>query len=130
RDSHRDQCIELAEHSKMYVDLADIQLPSGGNWSIVQPLKVETRGETMKLVVRETKRLLENVYRTFTECERYSAKPPEFVLGELEPELPAEDSLVAPLVPLDFGLLEPDEQSFIAELCREAGRDVNNFELR
>jgi hypothetical protein len=128
RETYREQCELLSEHSTAYTELADVAIPSGSNWSLTRPLDPESRAATMQFVLESTKQLLESAERIFNEIERCQITEPvpvpEFLLGELPVvETPTTDQNQ----PLTLNSLSEQEQAFIQQFCREAQRDPNNL---
>jgi hypothetical protein len=116
-------CEQMSHHSTAILALSAIQIPSGGNWSLIRPLIPDSRAATMAMVVTATKQLCDASASIFEEVERATVEVPEYILGEPIADPVPEQVTLQPIDMAELNSFSEEEQQFIQLVCRESHRN-------
>jgi hypothetical protein len=128
RDQFEQSVEVLADATIEFQDVANIQIPSGGVWSLTRQLTPEAREETISFVRQTTVALTEQADELLTNLDKLgeAVQLPEFVLGPLPEPIP--EPVIPPTMPtLEEEWQSPQERDYIMQLCSEAGRDFKTL---
>ena len=123
RDQFQSEIELLADATCEAIEISQIQIPSGGVWSLTRQLTEKDREETLKFVRTTAVALTDQADELLVEIGKLGdPEVPEFVLGAL-PEPPSE-APAPPAIDFESEWQNPQERDFIMQLCQEAGEGL------